>query len=265
LESLKTGTPSRTGSHVRVVTWPAGDSPFLHRTGQRCPTDQRIENFLNDHFEDLTWRHPFGCPVSRCSARHGIARELSIPEGTDSYGNPYLPPSACATDLAQPTQRSPNHSGNVPHHRRGLPIPVIRSCAAAGFRRTLPSRCNTRTWINGRTLHGESTRLYARLAHSSCARLSVGGSRNLFPKTMEIHFFAPGGLISNLDFVESIFGNAGDPYLRKTMLVSMSSTGRDIPDVSSLPPPNTAYQAATWSARLERRDQAATAGRDVLA
>ena len=30
---------------------------------------------------------------------------------------------------------------------------------------------------------------------------------------MEIHFFAPGGLISNLDFVESIFGNAGDPYL----------------------------------------------------
>ena len=32
-------------------------------------------------------------------------------------------------------------------------------------------------------------------------------------KTMEIHFFAPGGLISNLDFVESIFGNAGDPYL----------------------------------------------------
>jgi hypothetical protein len=34
-----------------------------------------------------------------------------------------------------------------------------------------------------------------------------------FQKTMEIHFFAPGGLISNLDFVESIFGNAGDPYL----------------------------------------------------
>jgi hypothetical protein len=30
---------------------------------------------------------------------------------------------------------------------------------------------------------------------------------------MEVHFFAPGGLVSNLDFVESIFGNAGDPYL----------------------------------------------------
>ena len=32
-------------------------------------------------------------------------------------------------------------------------------------------------------------------------------------KTMEVRFFAPGGLVSNLDFVESIFGNAGDPYL----------------------------------------------------
>jgi hypothetical protein len=32
-------------------------------------------------------------------------------------------------------------------------------------------------------------------------------------KTMEIRFFVPGSLVSNLDFVESIFGNAGDPYL----------------------------------------------------
>lgn len=30
---------------------------------------------------------------------------------------------------------------------------------------------------------------------------------------MEIRFFAPGSLIANLDFVESIFGNAGDPAL----------------------------------------------------
>src|SRR5262249_52981251 len=32
-------------------------------------------------------------------------------------------------------------------------------------------------------------------------------------KSMEIRFFAPGSLASNLDFVESIFGNAGDPSL----------------------------------------------------
>ena len=32
-------------------------------------------------------------------------------------------------------------------------------------------------------------------------------------KTMETRFFAPASLVSNLDFVESIFGNGGDPYL----------------------------------------------------
>src|SRR5262249_28532741 len=32
-------------------------------------------------------------------------------------------------------------------------------------------------------------------------------------KTMEIRFFAPGNLVSNLDFVETIFGNGGDPNL----------------------------------------------------
>jgi hypothetical protein len=32
-------------------------------------------------------------------------------------------------------------------------------------------------------------------------------------KRMETRFFAPASLVSNLDFVEGIFGNAGDPYL----------------------------------------------------
>jgi hypothetical protein len=32
-------------------------------------------------------------------------------------------------------------------------------------------------------------------------------------KSMEIRFFAPGGCVANLDFVESIFGNGGDPFL----------------------------------------------------
>ena len=32
-------------------------------------------------------------------------------------------------------------------------------------------------------------------------------------KTMETRFIVPGGLVCNLDFVEGIFGNAGDPYL----------------------------------------------------
>ena len=32
-------------------------------------------------------------------------------------------------------------------------------------------------------------------------------------QTIEVRFFAPASLVSNLDFVESIFGNAGDPLV----------------------------------------------------
>jgi len=32
-------------------------------------------------------------------------------------------------------------------------------------------------------------------------------------KQMEVYCLAPGSLVSNLDFLESVFGNAGDPYL----------------------------------------------------
>jgi hypothetical protein len=32
-------------------------------------------------------------------------------------------------------------------------------------------------------------------------------------KSLEVRFIVPGGMVANLDFVESIFGNAGDPYL----------------------------------------------------
>ena len=30
---------------------------------------------------------------------------------------------------------------------------------------------------------------------------------------METRFFVPGALVANLDFIERIFGNAGDPHL----------------------------------------------------
>ena len=39
----------------------------------------------------------------------------------------------------------------------------------------------------------------------------VPGQHN--EKRLEVRFFVPGGCVANLDFVESIFGNAGDPNL----------------------------------------------------
>lgn len=44
-------------------------------------------------------------------------------------------------------------------------------------------------------------------------------------KTMEIRFFAPGTLVSNLDFVESIFGNGATRFCRRTTPPWTPSTG----------------------------------------
>ena len=46
---------------------------------------------------------------------------------------------------------------------------------------------------------------------------------------MEIRFFAPGSLVSNLDFVESIFGNGGDPFLPEMTPAWMSNIGPGTP------------------------------------
>ena len=105
-----------TEARCAPVTWPAGDSPFLHRTGERCPTDRRVEGFLNDHFEDLNLDSPLRLPSeSLVLPRHGIARELSISEGTDSYSNPYLTSFRVRNGILHNPQRSPDDPGYVPY------------------------------------------------------------------------------------------------------------------------------------------------------
>jgi len=48
-------------------------------------------------------------------------------------------------------------------------------------------------------------------------------------KTMETRFFAPASLVSNLDFVEGIFGNGAIPTFRRMTPRSISCTGAATP------------------------------------
>src|SRR5208337_2221595 len=117
--------PHERGSQLRAVTLPAGDSPFLHRTGERCPIDRRIENFLNDHFGDLNLESPLRLPSeSLVLPRYGIARELSIPEGTDSYSNPYVTSYRVRNGvLHNPRSDRRTTKGTFHISEGGLPIP----------------------------------------------------------------------------------------------------------------------------------------------
>ncbi len=205
------------GSPIRPATRPAGDTPFLHRTGERCPADQRIEGFLNEHFDDLNLEFPLRLPSeSLVLPRHGIARDLSIPEGADSYSNQYLTSFRVLNGiLHNPRSDRRTTQGTFHVTEGGLPIPgdkkaVPRSVFIALFRHaaTPPAELLVLPYTANRP---RPLRTFVSLLLRPIVCPEVPGI--CVQKSMEIHFFAPGGLISNLDFVESIFGNAGDPYL----------------------------------------------------
>ncbi len=191
-------TPYERGNHVRAVTLPAGDSPFLHRTGERCPTDQRIENFLNDHFEDLKLESPLRLPSeSLVLPRHGIARELSIPEGTDSYSNPYLTSFRVRNGiLHNPRSDRRTTQGTFHIAEGGLPIP--------GDKKAVPRPVFTELFRHAVTLAPElmvvpytakrprPLRTFVSLLLRPIVCPEVPGICS--QKTMEIHFFAPGEL-----------------------------------------------------------------------
>ena len=209
--------PHERGSQLRAVAWPAGDSPFLHRTGERCPTDRRIENFLNAHFGDLNLESPLRLPSeSLVLPRYGIARELSIPEGTDSYSNPYLTSFRVRNGvLHNPRSDRRTTQGTFHIAEGGLPIPgdkkaVPRPVFTALFRHAVTPTPGLMV-VPYTANRPRPLRTFVSLLLRPIVCPEVPGI--CFQKTMEIHFFAPGGLVSNLDFVESIFGNAGDPYL----------------------------------------------------
>jgi hypothetical protein len=183
----------------------------------RCPADRRIESFLQRHFADLNL--PF---VPRLPGhtfvldQHGLARELSFPQAADDYESIYVKSYRVRNGvLHNPRSDRRTTKGTFHIAEEGLPIPndkvaVQRTVFAEMFRRAVnPPRS---------LLVLPFTDKHARPAEVFCSLLLRPLVCPEIPgvaprKTMEVRFFAPGSLVSNLDFVESIFGNAGDPML----------------------------------------------------
>jgi phosphoenolpyruvate carboxykinase (diphosphate) len=184
----------------------------------RCPVDRRIEEFLNHHFRDVLGESEALRLPGRTLIldRHGIARVLSLPAKGDVFQSDILTSYRVSNGVLHNPRSDKRTTGGTFHVvAGGLPVPadkreVPRHTFVKLFQLamhppddllTLPFTAEqpeqARTWLS----------LLLRPAvcpevAGYCERLS-----------METRFFAPGTLASNLDFVESIFGNAGDPYL----------------------------------------------------
>jgi hypothetical protein len=182
----------------------------------RCPADRRIEDFLHAHFAGLTGAAPLRLPDARVLPCHGLARALSLPAEGDRFANEHLTSYRVRNGvLHNPRSDRRTTSGTFHVCEGGLPIPgdkkaVPRSVFVALFRHAVSPPDDLLTVPFTATQPGPARAFFSLLLRPIvCPEVPGVGPE----KTMEVRFFAPGGLVSNLDFVESIFGNAGDPYL----------------------------------------------------
>lgn len=182
------------------------------------PADQRIQAFLDAYLGDCMAKNELprlpGNTVVLNS--YGLARELSLPRDADEFH----------TDIVHSYRIKQGVLHNPKHDRRttkgvfhvaedGLPIPADKKAVPkVAFGQMLKAALNP---------PDELARIPYADAPSSCRFVSLLLKPLVLPevmgatdeKYMEIRFFAPGNLVSNLDFVESIFGNAGDPYIQQ--------------------------------------------------
>lgn len=183
----------------------------------RCPVDARIESFLNRHFADLNLDAPLRVPArAMVLDRHGLARELSLPACGDEFASEYVHSYRVRNGvLHNPRSDRRTTAGTFHVVERGLPIPadkraVPRRTFIALFRHAV-SPPSPLLQLPFTSQQEEQARCWVSLLLRPIVRPEVPGYCS--ERSMEIRFFAPGSLVSNLDFVESIFGNAGDPYV----------------------------------------------------
>jgi len=182
-----------------------------------CWADQRIQNFLTRYFEDLAL-DPFPTLPTQSFIldRHGVARELSLPMGEDEFHSEIISSYRVRQGvLHNPASDRRTTKGSFHIAEGGLPIPGDKKAVPkASFANLLSRALNppkALLTIPFTAALPEPARMFASLLLRPVVVPAVPGREP--EKTMEIRFFAPGNLVSNLDFVESIFGNAGNPYL----------------------------------------------------
>ncbi|HEX5271718.1 MAG TPA: hypothetical protein VFW33_14570, partial [Gemmataceae bacterium] len=181
----------------------------------RCPADRRIEAFLNAHF-GLARVARLRLPDALALPRHGVARELSLPADGDTYGNEYVTSYRVRNGvLHNPRSDRRTTKGTFHVCEGGLPIPGDKKAVPPGafvalFRHALTPPAGLLI-VPFTSAGPEPVRAFFSLLLRPVVCPAVPGVGP--ERSMEVRFFAPGGLVSNLDFVESIFGNAGDPGL----------------------------------------------------
>lgn len=182
-----------------------------------CPSDRRIQAFIDSYLSEYKEKINLRLPTNTFVLdSHGIARTLSLPPDKDEFQSEIISSYRIKQGvLHNPINDRRTTKGVFHITEGGLPIPDDKKAVPKGVFATLllaalnpPKELMQLPFTS---TQDEKAELFVSLLLRPAVSPGVPG---ISPKkSMEIRFFAPGNLVSNLDFVESIFGNAGDPYL----------------------------------------------------
>jgi hypothetical protein len=181
------------------------------------PADQRIQAFLDAQFAPLGLKEPVRLPSDTLILdRYGLARELSLPMDGDEWQSEII--SSYRLDngvLHNPINDRRTTQGVFHVAEGGLPIPsdkiAVPLVAYANLLRAALNPPESLSLLPFTARWAEPVHTMVSLLLRPLVCPAVPGVSP--EKRTEVRFFAPGGVVSNLDFVESIFGNAGDPFL----------------------------------------------------
>ena len=187
-----------------------------------CPVDQRIQDFLNDYLQDSGCDKTPQLPSNTLILdRHGVARELSLPADSDYFESEFVKSYRVSQGVLHNTSRDRRTTAGSFHIAEGgLPIPgekkAVPKIAYANLLHGAlnpPAELMTLPFTSEQKLQASSF-VSILLRPIVCPEIPASDPEKAeAQKSMEIRFFAPGTLAGNLDFVESIFGNAGNPVL----------------------------------------------------
>lgn len=201
----------------------AGDLFRVYREQSRlleshlCPIDQRIQDFLDDALAGTGDPLPQLPRESLPVDRYGLSKELSFPQGKDEFHNSEISSYRLSKNgvLHNPLNDKRTTAGvfhiadyGLPIPADKLPVPLVTYSRLLACAFQPPSELNTLPYTSEWSNPVE-TMVSLQLRPLVCPEVP-GVSPE---KSLEVRFFVPGGCTSNLDFVESIFGNAGDPNL----------------------------------------------------
>jgi hypothetical protein len=182
------------------------------------PCDQRVQSFLNDYFSDLDPGEVPHLPNNTLILdRHGVARTLSLPAKGDHFSSEITDSYRIQQGVLHNPKSDRRTTKGVFHVTEGgLPVPndkkaVPKIAAARIFKKALLGAPESLTTLPFLANQEDKARSWVSLLLRPVVVPEVDGF--IEEKTMEVRFFAPGSLVSNLDFVESIFGNGGDPFI----------------------------------------------------